>query len=294
MQYIQSFINNIKYEKRGSQHTIVSYNNDLLQFHRFHFDERMVDWTEVTSKHIRQWMVSMLDQGLLPRSVNRKIATLTSFFKFLQREGIVENNPAQGVIKPKTPKRLPQFVKESEMDLLLDEVDFGIDYEGVRNKLIIEMFYLTGMRLSELASLQLGNVDFFGGTIKVNGKRNKQRLVPFTNKLKDRLKKYLLLRSVTFPNYNASDLFLTANGEPIYHKLIYRVVKHHLAMVTTLSKKSPHILRHTFATALLNHGADLNAIKELLGHSNLTATEIYTHNNFDQLNSIYKQAHPRA
>ncbi|MBN2742410.1 integrase/recombinase XerC [Breznakibacter xylanolyticus] len=294
MQFIHSFLNYIQYEKRGSHHTVTAYEGDLKQFYNFLESNQISDWSRVTFRHIRQWMMNLLDAGVTARSVNRKVATLKSFFRFLLREGVLETSPTDKISAPKIPKRLPVFVKEKEMDLLLDHVEFGSDYPGVRNKLIIDLFYLTGMRLSELSSLTIPDVDLSGGVIRVTGKRNKQRIVPFTASMKASIIDYLLIRNSSFGSSVGKHLFLTDKGAPVYNKLIYRVVTGHLALVTTLAKRSPHVLRHTFATTLLNHGADLNAIKELMGHANLSATEIYTHNTFEQLNTIYKQAHPRA
>lgn len=294
MQYIQSFLKYLQFEKRGSHHTITSYRCDLNQFVNFLGENNFSDWSQINSTHIRQWMVNMLDSGILARSVNRKVATLKSFFHFLMREGVLDVDPTLKIITPKVPKRLPVFVREAEMDMLLDQIDFGQSYPGVRNRLIIDLFYCSGMRLSELSNLQIRDVDLSGEVFKVLGKRNKQRIIPFTPALKASIVEYMEVRTQTFPNNNISQLFLTDKGEAIYNKLIYRVVKQYLTLVTTLAKRSPHILRHTFATALLNRGADLNAIKELLGHSNLSATAVYTHNSFEQLTAIYNQAHPRA
>jgi len=239
-------------------------------------------------------MVILLNDGKVPVTIHRKISALKSFFRFLMREQILESNPAEGVVIPKKPKRLPVFVKENEMDELLDVVPFGNDYDGIRDKFIISLLYATGMRLSEMVKLRLHNIDIGQGVIKVLGKRNKERLIPYYAELKNDITKYLSARNETFPHADTDILILTSKGKPVYHKLIYRVVNSHLALVSTIKKKSPHVIRHTFATALLNHGADLNAIKELLGHANLSATEIYTHNSFEKLNTIYKQAHPRA
>ena len=210
-------------------------------------------------------------------AVNRKIASLKTFFKFLLREGVLEINPTEKVVSPKMPKRLPVFVKEVEMDFLLDQVDFGQDYSGVRDKLIIDVFYFTGMRLSELVNLKISQIDFGVGVLKILGKRNKERIVPITDVLKNSLIDYFSVRSEAFPDCVSDFVFLTNKGVKVYHKLVYRVVNKYLKMVSTVTKKSPHVIRHSFATALLNRGADLNAIKELLGHSNLSATEVYTH-----------------
>ncbi len=239
-------------------------------------------------------MVLQLNEGKVPVTIHRKISALKSFFRYLMREQILESNPVEGVVVPKKPKRLPVFVKEKEMDELLDVVPFGNDFNGIRDKFIISLLYATGMRLSEMVNLKLYDIDTGQSLIKVLGKRNKERLIPYYTELKRDIAQYLAAREETFPNAESDILILTSKGKPVYPKLIYRVVNRHLALVSTIKKKSPHVIRHTFATALLNHGADLNAIKELLGHANLSATEIYTHNSFEKLNSIYKQAHPRA
>ncbi len=294
MQNINSFFKYLEFEKRSSVHTITAYRNDIGQFCKYVEEHGLQNWNQVTSKTIRQWMVEMLDKGTAARSANRKISTLKVFFRFLIREEVVESNPADKVITPKVPKRLPVFVKENEMDYLLDQVEFGNDFSGVRNKLIIDLFYLTGMRLSELVNLKLTQLDFGNDIIKVLGKRNKERIVPVTRELKQSITGYISIRNKTFPGAKAPVLFLTDKGMPVYQKLVYRVVNRYLSEVSTVTKKSPHVIRHTFATALLNRGADLNAIKELLGHANLAATEVYTHNSYEKLNSIYKQAHPRA
>ncbi len=294
MQYIDSFIKYLKFERRNSEHTIVAYECDLGQFEQYLSEQGIESWAEVTAKTIRSWVVQFLEDGLSARSVNRKIASLKTFFKFLLREGVLEINPTEKVVSPKMPKRLPVFVKEVEMDFLLDQVDFGQDYSGVRDKLIIDVFYFTGMRLSELVNLKISQIDFGVGVLKILGKRNKERIVPITDVLKNSLIDYFSVRSEAFPDCVSDFVFLTNKGVKVYHKLVYRVVNKYLKMVSTVTKKSPHVIRHSFATALLNRGADLNAIKELLGHSNLSATEVYTHNSFEQLNSVYNQAHPRA
>jgi integrase/recombinase XerC len=210
------------------------------------------------------------------------------------REGQIETSPVDGVVLPKLPKNLPDFVKEKEMDFLLDQVPFGEDYPGVRDRTIIDLFYGTGIRLSELVALKDRDIDLKGGLIKVLGKRNKERLVPITRSSIHSITNYIEIRDTTFGVERRNSFFLTDKGAPIYHKMVYRIVNKHLKSVTTLAKKSPHVLRHTFATVLLNRGADINAIKELLGHANLNATQIYTHNTFEKLSSIYNQAHPRA
>lgn len=294
MVHIQSFIKYIKFEKRGSQHTVIAYEGDLVQFQNFLISQNQTDWTQVTSKHIRQWMVNMLDGGTLARSVNRKVATLKSFYRFLQREGVTDQNPTDKIVSVKTPKQLPAFLREAEMDELLDDIAFDESYAGERNHLIIELFYVSGMRLAELVGLKDHDIDMPNDLIKVTGKRNKQRIIPFSKQTKTAIVNYIGIRESHFGKQANSCFLLTDKGEPVYPKLIYRVVNKYLSLVTTQGKKSPHVLRHTFATALLNRGAELNAIKELLGHSSLAATQVYTHNSFEKLNSIYKQAHPRA
>ncbi len=294
MQHIDSFIKYLKFERRNSPHTITAYAGDLNQFEFFLSENEIFSWSDVNAKTIRSWVVLCLDEGISARSVNRKIATVKTFFKYLIREGIVEVNPTDLVVSPKTPKRLPVFIKEQEMDQLLDQVSFGTDFTGVRDKTIIDVLYLTGMRSSELVNLKIQQINFASGVLVVVGKRNKERIIPITQTLKVSISTYLELRKDTFPDSSNMYLFLTEKGIQVYSKLVYRVVNKYLKLVSTVTKKSPHIIRHTFATALLNHGAELNAIKELLGHSSLAATEVYTHNSFEKLNSIYKQAHPRA
>ncbi len=292
---LELFLNYLKYEKRYSIHTITAYANDLDQF--ILFGKILVEdfCVEKVDHHlIRQWIVSLIENGILPVSVNRKIATLKTFFKFLMREGVIEKIPTDRVVMPKTGKKLPVFVQEKEMNKLLDErLLFTDDFEGRRDKAVISLFYGTGIRLSELVGIRLSDINTDAKIVKVNGKRNKERLVPFPTEISTVLKEYTSQRNQLFPDAG-NFLFLTGNGEPAYDKLIYRIVKRHLALVTTVDKKSPHILRHSYATHLLNRGADLNAIKELLGHANLAATQIYTHTTFEQLKKVYKQAHPRA
>lgn len=294
MQYISSFYKYLEYEKRYSQHTLVTYECDLRQFCEFLESEDIDCWDKVSAKTIRKWMVQLLNDGKTPVTIHKKISALKSFFRFLMREQILDSNPAAGVVIPKKNKRLPVFVKEKEMDELLDTVPFNDDFEGIRDKFIISLLYATGMRLSEMVNLRLDSIDMGQKVIKVLGKRNKERIIPYFSELEKDIRGYLSARSEYFPNAGTKILILTSKGKPVYPKLIYRVVNRYLALVSTINKKSPHVIRHTFATTLLNHGADLNAIKELLGHANLSATEIYTHNSFEKLNSIYKQAHPRA
>jgi integrase/recombinase XerC len=293
MIYKDSFLKYIQFEKRYSDHTIVSYTNDLEQYYNF-CEKDIVNFCpgEKDYKIIRSWIVDLIESNNSSRSVTRKISTLKSFYRYLLKEGFIKTNPLDKIISPKVSKKLPYFVEEKQMNTLLDDIDFGDNFEGMRNKLIIEILYSTGIRLSELKNLKISDVDFNNLTIKVLGKRNKERIIPFSNNLKLSIEKYLKVK-------NQSDskcifLLITGKGKQVYEKLIYRVVNKYLNLVSTIEKKSPHVIRHTFATHMLNHGADLNAIKELLGHSNLAATQIYTHNTFEKLKKVYKQAHPRA
>ncbi len=294
MQEIQRYLKYLRSEKNASPHTITAYSKDLEQFALFLNDNEIALLSSVTSKNIRSWISELHLNGISPKSIHRKVSSVRSFFKFLLKNKIVEANPTIYVVLPKIPKRLPLFVKETEMEHLLDNIETEDSYSNVRNKLIVEMFYGTGMRLSELVELKEKDIYLEEKIVKVLGKGNKERLIPLTNESIRLLKQYNKIKKETFPHIYNGWLFLTNKGEKIYHKLVYRVVNSSLSKVTTLQKKSPHILRHTYATVLLDKGADLNAVKELLGHSSLKATEIYTHNTIEKINKIYKQAHPRA
>lgn len=295
MSFKESFLNYLRFEKRYSSHTIISYNNDIEQFLVFCKSIRP-DCDEKTAsfKDIRAWIVHLMEQDITTRSVNRKITTLKSFYKYLLREQIISHNPMNKILPPKSGKRLPEFVEEDKMDVLLDDFDFGDDFSGRRNRLMIDVLYITGMRLSELVTLKDQSVRLDDLTLKVLGKRNKERIIPFHQSYVKVFNDYLSLRKESFPDPEHDFFFITDKGKPLYQKFVYRVVNRYLRFVTTMEKRSPHVLRHTFATHMLNRGADLNAIKEILGHSNLSATQIYTHTTFEKLKSIYKQAHPRA
>jgi integrase/recombinase XerC len=295
MNHKESFLNYLQYEKRYSPHTIRSYLDDIEQFLSYcDFNADSFNPGDVDHRMIRSWIVDLVNNNISIRSVRRKISTLKSFYKYLLREGHVSYNPVEKILTPRADNRLPVFINKKHMDTLLDDIDFGNDFEGVRNKLIIEMFYNTGIRVSELINLKMNSVNIDELKLKVTGKRNKERIIPFTRVFRDSLQKYLGIRIEKYMSGSDDFLFLTGKGSKMYPKLVYRIVNRYLNLITTIEKKSPHVLRHTFATHMLNAGADLNAIKELLGHSNLAATEIYTHNTFERLKSIYKQAHPRA
>lgn len=295
MSYKESFLNWLRFEKRYSLHTIRSYQNDLNQFLSFLSTRKQdADGTSADFKDIRSWIISLMDHNITPRSVNRKITALRSYYKYLMREQVIQCNPMDKVFPPKSGKRLPGFVEQEKMDILLDHVDFGQDFKGVRNRLLIDVLYITGMRLSELINLTHQSVRLDDQSIKVLGKRKKERIIPFNTAYVKIFRDYIDLKRKTFPDPDHDFFFVTDKGQPLYEKFVYRIVNKYLRFVTTMEKRSPHIIRHTFATHMLNRGADLNAIKEILGHANLSATQIYTHTTFEKLKTIYKQAHPRA
>ncbi len=288
------FLDYITHEKRYSPNTIASYRTDLDQFMKYleaSYDLHEIEHADY--QMIRSWIVEMLDNGISPRSANRKITTLKTFYRFAMKENVIGENPMSRILAPKTSKRLPAFVESGNMKMLFDEVDFGEGYPALRDRMIIEIFYATGMRLSELIQLTDEDIDLRRNTFKVTGKRNKQRIIPFTNVLSGQMRVYMAEKAKYFPAATGR-LFLTDKGEKLYPKMVYRMVNHYLSQVTTITKKSPHVIRHTFATHMLNNGADLNAIKEILGHASLSATQVYTHNTIEKLKSIYNQAHPRA
>jgi integrase/recombinase XerC len=293
MNYKESFLQYVATERRYSPHTVSSYGNDLNQFIDFINDSCSgFSPGDITSADIRSWIVKLLDSGMSASSVHRKISCLRVFFRFLRREGVMHGDPTERVVMPRRKKRLPEFVAEESLQTLLDEFDFSNDFGGVRNKTIIEMLYLTGMRRSELIGLKLSDYDSSRGTLRVLGKRNKERLIPLLDSFSKSLDEYIRVRKEVTDSQEW--LFITEKGNKLYDKFVYIIVKRYLTMVTTIEKRSPHVLRHSFATHMLNHGADLNSIKELLGHANLSATQVYTHNTFEKLKKVYKQAHPRA
>ena len=284
------FIKYLSSEKRFSEHTIKSYTTDLKQFTSFLLSEFQIidEINEISFQIIRTWIASLLEKGINPRSVNRKISTLKTYFKFLIREGVLIENPMTKVVAPKSKKRLPIFIEEDQIASLLNEVQFEEGFIGQRNKLIIELFYVTGIRLSELINIKISDVDFNNQSIKVLGKRNKERIIPLSSNVVNDLNIFIE------NNHKNKYLFTNLEGDKLYNKLVYRLVNKYIGEISSVNKKSPHILRHTFATHMLNNGADINAIKELLGHANLSATQVYTHNTIEKLKTVYKQAHPRA
>ncbi len=294
MSYQESFINYLQYEKRYSAHTVTAYKNDLDQFVKF-CTEMVGDFVvkEVDVKLVRAWVVSLMEKNIAPRSVGRKVTTIKSFYNYLMKEQRVGINPAVNVPLPKIRKKLPNFVEESSLTHLLDDSVFSKDFKGLRDKFIITLLYGTGIRLAELRSLKESDFDTRNFSIRVLGKRQKERVIPYPREINNLLDEYVIVRNKEI-GYKTEFLLVTEKGKQVYEKLVYRVVKNNLATVTSLEKKSPHVLRHSYATHLLNNGADLNAVKELLGHSNLAATQVYTHTTFEKLRDSYKQAHPRG
>lgn len=292
--FIEKFIRYLQFEKRFSPHTLIAYRQDLNQFNEFLAADEL-DVITISHRDVRSWMLALMEQGSEAKTVNRKLSVLRSFYKFLQREDLRSNNPMIHIKAPKIPKRLPVIMDEQKMDILLDgDLTFAHNFGGMRDRLILELLYGTGIRLSELVSLKDEDVNIYEQHIKVLGKRNKERIIPVSAPLIKLIKDYIKEKlSQNFDN-KASSLIVTNEGNNAYPKFIYRIVKSSLSKISTQEKKSPHVLRHSFATALLNKGADLNAIKELLGHSSLAATQVYTHNSVEKLKSIYKQAHPKA
>jgi len=294
--HIESYLKYLKFEKRYSSHTIRAYTDDLHQFESFiqslPVDSNLQVLTGVDHTLVRKWIIFLYNNNISPRSINRKISSLKKFYNFLIQNQIIESNPFDKVIIPKVSKKLPEFIKQEEITNLFDYIDFPEDFKGYRDKLILELLYGSGMRLSELINLKEQDINLIDLTMRVLGKRNKERIIPFPHYLTNKITEYI--KAKKSENLNSDFLFITLKGEKTYPKLIYRVVTGYLSLVTTNEHKSPHSLRHTYATHLLNNGADLNAIKELLGHANLSATQIYTHNTFKKLNNIYKLAHPRA
>lgn len=291
---IQYFLNYLKFEKRFSQHTIISYETDLQQFFSFLVsDYESPTIKSISSAFVRTWLAQLKSvEDISAKSINRKISTLKSFFKYQLKIGEIEKTPMTTIVAPKVSKRLPVYVEEKNMQTLLQHVAFTDDFEGKTKKLVLQLFYATGMRLSELINLKEHQIDFQYQQIKVLGKGNKERILPVNNQLLADIKKYIAEKSDE--QKMIEHLFVTTKGKSLQARTVYQFVKENLTLVTTVQKKSPHILRHSFATHLMNNGADLNAVKELLGHSSLAATQVYTHNTIEKLKEIYKKAHPKA
>lgn len=292
---LQHFAEYLKFQKRYSQHTIISYQTDLVAF--FDFIELTFGNTalpDIKATFIRTWLAKLKEEGMEAKSINRKISTLKSFFKYQLKEESITVSPMGTIVSLKLNKRLPQFVEKEDINTLFSYVEFPDDWQGKTDRILLQLLYNTGMRQAELVSLKESQVDAYKNSIKVLGKGNKERIIPVSNELMGFLKNYVAEKRKTFEKYDADILLINEKGKKLYPKYVYNAVKKYLSKITTISKKSPHVLRHTFATHLMNNGADLNAVKELLGHSSLAATQIYTHNSIEKLKDIHKKAHPKA
>lgn len=295
IKHINTFLDYLKFQKRYARHTITSYENDLTSFFDFlsiQFNETLI--TNIKPAFIRSWLADLKSNDLTSKSINRKISALKTFFKYLIRQGELEVSPMTTIVSPKQNKRLPQFVDQRDTATLFTYVEFNNDWKGITERLVLSLLYNTGMRQAELIGLKEDYIDYSKNTIKVLGKGNKERIIPVREELIIEIKMYRKLKYETLTNQDKLFLLVRENGECLYPKWVYNCVKKYLSLITTIDKKSPHILRHTFATHLSNNGADLNAVKELLGHSSLAATQIYTHNTIEKLKDIYKKAHPKA
>ncbi|MGQ9845965.1 MAG: tyrosine-type recombinase/integrase [Bacteroidales bacterium] len=289
MNIFKAFSDYLKFEKNYSDHTIKAYIGDVRQCSDF-LSSLKIDLIHADTANLRAWIVQLLEQKKETISIHRKISSLKTFYLFLQREKLINKNPTRKLILPKTHKRLPVFVEEKNMLDLFSKIQFEENFTGYRDKVVLSLLYATGIRLSELINLKITDIDFKQKTLKVLGKRKKERIIPFGSIVENDINQYMIFRK----NYDSPYLIISEKNEKAYAKLIYRIVTHYLGIISNLDKKSPHVLRHTFATHLLNNGADLNSIKELLGHANLAATQVYTHNSFEQLKKVYNKAHPRA
>ena len=292
---INQFLNYLRYERNSSPQTVQTYEESLREFESYiSLRDTGLSLQAVDADLIRDWMESLMDKGNTASTINKKLSALRSFYRFSLRRKLVEKDPAHGIVGPKKSKPLPQFLRESEMDQLLDRLEWDDSYKDVRARTILLLFYEAGLRRSELTGLNDVDVDFGSRQLKVTGKRNKQRVIPFGQELTDALRQYLEARRKQFGLRENGALFLSDKGERMTGSQVYLIVRKYLTLVTSLKKRSPHVLRHTFATAMLNNGAGLESIKKLLGHESVDTTEIYAHTTFEQLKRIYKEAHPRA
>ena len=290
---IQDFIQYISLEKHYSNHTVTAYENDLNTFSRFLIEQfEITNMADVNRDMVRSWIIKLIEEGNANLTINRKLSTLKSFYNFLIKSGTVKTNPVKNINSLKIPSSLPHFLTKEKMNRYYDSKADISDFNTLRDFLVVDLLYTSGMRLSELINLKIDDINLNENTLKVTGKRNKERIIPFSNREKEYIIRYEEMKRTTFAAENPF-LVVTNKGKKAYPKFIYRLVENNLSGLTS-SKRSPHILRHTFATHMLNEGADLNTIKEILGHANLSATQVYTHNTIEQLKSIYNQAHPRA
>ncbi len=290
---IQSFLDYLHFEKRYSAHTIEAYQNDLEQFFAFlinQFDTPAIP--TILATFIRTWLASLKSEEITAKTINRKASALKSFFKYQMKLGVITASPMVTVSSPKISKRLPEFVLESNLETLFKHVEFTDDWKGKTERLVLQLFYATGIRLSELVNIKEGDVDYSKSQVKVLGKGNKERIIPISNELAASLKEYVSQKATT--KEGVQNLFINENGKRLQQRSVYEFVHNYLSLVTTIKKRSPHILRHSFATHLMNNGADLNSVKELLGHASLASTQVYTHNSIEKLKDVFKKAHPKA
>lgn len=295
MFYEESFLSYLSLERRFSPHTLKAYQSDLEGFIAHIVEHQCLSsLDELRHLHIRSWIVAQMEAGQSPRSINRRLSCLKTYFKFLRKRGLMKKDPMKKVLAPRTGKRLPVYVQESQMASLFTHVEFGEDYGGQQQRLLLELLYATGMRRSEASNLKISDIDIGRQVLRVRGKGDKERLLPFASYLSDLLEKFLGLRAAMFPSTKEPWLFLNRKAERLSPESIYQIVRKNLSLVTTVEQRSPHVLRHSFATHLSNNGAELNAIKELLGHSNLAATQVYMHNSIERLIEIYEKSHPKG
>ncbi len=293
--HIKDFLNYLTYQKRYSKHTIVSYETDLVAFAGFiEVNYQESDINSIPPTYIRTWLASIKEKGNTSKTINRKISALKSFFKYHVKKEVLTASPMSVISSPKNGKRLPRFVDKKDIDTLFEHVEFPDNWQGHTERMLLQVLYNTGIRLAELIQLQVQHIDLSNTSIKVLGKGNKERVIPISNALRENIQHYIQTRAKEWPEADLPFLLLNAKGRQLYPRYVYDITKKYLSLVTTIDKKSPHILRHSFATHLTNNGADLNAVKELLGHSSLAATQVYTHNSIEKLKEAYKNAHPKA
>lgn len=296
MEGIDQFLKYLSYEKRYSDHTVISYKNDLNQFFTFITAHLSIsDVSLVDHTHVRSWIVYLMQDNYASKTVNRKVSTVKSFFKFLKKIGSIKSNPTSKVSAPKLGKRLPKVIREEALNNLLDYEDKSTDHKSLRDRIVIDLLYMTGMRRSELIGLKTKDVNFETNVIKVLGKGNKERLIPVSDELLEKIKLYLKAKVEHFECTDLNEsLIVTDKGVSLYPKFVYNLVVRHISKVSTADSRSPHVLRHSFATHMANSGADLNSIKEILGHSSLASTEVYMHNTIERLKTVYQSAHPKS
>lgn len=292
---IQSFINSLQFEKRYSLHTVEAYHNDLIQFFDYlHTQFGEMDLSQVSSSFIRSWLASLKEEEYKAKSINRKLSALKSFFKYHLKMGVITATPVINITAPKISRKLPVYVEKAEMNTLLTDIEFPDNWRGYTDKLLLSIFYNTGMRLSEQVNLKENQIDKDRGVLRILGKGNKERIVPVSQKLMMELQRYISQKRVKLENFDTVHLLVDRKGKRLNRGTIYITVKKYLKQITTIERRSPHVLRHTFATHLMDNGADINAVKELLGHSSLSSTQIYIHNSIERLKKVYKKAHPKA